>query len=254
MGEIREDKEMERHGTLIRVDKNGTEYYEGFEKCDRCDGKGIYYIGVLNGRLLPSPVDQGVCFKCGGSGEQRAKWKIYTPEYEKKLEERRAKRRAKWLEEHKEELEAQEREREAKRQQEEAERALREKQREEAERAEQERKANSKHIGQVGDKIELTVTFIYTASYEVPAFTGWGKDIMHIHIFRDEEGNTLTWKTQKGLGWYKDGKKWVGDYLNEWILPEAGQKLHLKGTIKAHGEYKDEKQTELLRVKVEPLD
>ena len=51
----------------------------------------------------------------------------------------------------------------------------------------------------------------------------------------------------------KDGKKWNGDYLNEWILPEDGQKLHLKGTVKAHGEYKDEKQTELLRVKVEPL-
>lgn len=245
MGEIREDKEMERHGTLIRVDKNGTKYFTGFESCDRCGGAGGWDGWKATGWK---------CYKCGGSGRQVATWKEYTPEYEKKLEERRAKRRAKWLEEHKEELEAQEREREAKRQQEEAERALREKQREEAERAEQERKANSKHIGQVGDKIELTVTYIYTASYEVPAFVGWGKDIMHIHIFRDEEGNTLTWKTQKGLGWYKDGKQWVGDYLNEWILPEAGQKLHLKGTIKAHGEYKDEKQTELLRVKVEPLD
>ena len=240
---------MERQGTLVRVDKNGTEYYEGFEMCDRCYGKGIYYIGVLNGQPLPSHVDQGICFKCGGSKVQRVKWKVYTPEYEKKLEERRAKRKAKWLEDHKKELEAQEREREAKRQQEEAER----KAREEAERLEAERKAKSKHIGEVGQKLDMTVTFIHSASYEVPSFGGWGTDLMHIHIFRDDEGNTLIWKTQKGLGWYKDGKKWNGDYLNEWILPEDGQKLHLKGTVKAHGEYKDEKQTELLRVKVEPL-
>jgi hypothetical protein len=26
---------------LIRVDRNGTKYYEGMIECDRCNGKGI---------------------------------------------------------------------------------------------------------------------------------------------------------------------------------------------------------------------
>lgn len=46
---------------LIRTDKNGTKYYEGYTPCSRCDGRGIYIIGVCNGRLVPSPVDEGIC-------------------------------------------------------------------------------------------------------------------------------------------------------------------------------------------------
>lgn len=226
---------MERKGTLIRVDKNGTQYYEGFEPCDRCNGEGIFFIGVCNGHPVPSHVDQGVCFKCGGSKVQRAKWKIYTPEYEKKLEERRAKRRAKWLEEHKEEIEAQEREVEERRQRAEAEK----KAREEAERLEQERieaqKKRSQYIGEVGERINIEAVYEYTAWFTVKGFYG-GEEIMYIHNFRAGD-NKLIWKSSKGRP----------------TLIEDGDKIQLIGTVKEHKEYKGEKQTSLTRCRMEHI-
>lgn len=217
---------------LIRVDRNGTKYYEGFIECDRCNGKGIYYTGVCNGRLIPSWVDNGVCFKCGGAGQVRSKWKEYTPEYEAKLEARMKAKREKWEAEHAEEIAkaeaerlAQEAERKAK---EEAERIKAE---EEA-KAEAERKAKSQHIGAVGDKIETEVTLERRAWFEVPSFGGWGTETKYIFTFRDDQGNALIWKTTKGL------------------VYERGERLNLKGTIKEHSEYDGEKQTVLTRCKV----
>lgn len=227
---------MERKGTLIRVDKNGTQYYEGFEPCDRCNGEGIFFIGVCNGQPVPSHVDQGICFKCGGSKVQRAKWKIYTPEYEAKLEERRAKRRAKWEEEHREELERQAREqeeREAQRKAEE-ERLRAEQEAEEARKREQ--KLKSRYIGQVGEKIDSEAVYEFTAWFTVKSFYGYGEDTIYIHNFRIGD-NKVVWKTSKGLG----------------DTVEEGDRIRLKGTIKEHSEYKEEKQTSLIRCKIEPL-
>lgn len=45
--------------------------------------------------------------------------------------------------------------------------------------------------------------------------------------------NAIIWKTSKGLG------------------IEKGSKIHIKGTIKEHSEYDDEKQTVITRAKVE---
>ena len=35
-------------------------------KCDKCGGLGIIVSRVENGRPIPIPVDNGVCYKCGG--------------------------------------------------------------------------------------------------------------------------------------------------------------------------------------------
>lgn len=219
---------------LIRTDRNGTKYYEGYVPCTRCDGKGYYVIGVNNGQPVLSPVDSGICFKCGGSGTQFGKWKEYTPEHEAKLEKARQRRRAK-----------QEAEAEKVRAQVEAERVEREA-REEAERiAEEERikaeKALSNYIGKVGDKIDTTATYIKTAWFEIPSFKGYGTETMYIHTFKI--GNdTVVWKTTATLGRWNDKDEWEGY--------EEGQEVHLKGTIKEHNEYKDEKQTVLTRCRI----
>ena len=210
---------------LIKIDRNGTKYYEGMITCDRCDGKGIYYIGVNNGQLVPSWVDQGVCFKCAGAGKVKGKWKEYTPEYAEKLE---AKRRAK--------AEAQARQYAEEQAQREAER----KAKEEAERIEKERveaqerarKAISQHVGQIGDKIDLDVVLEKRAWFDVPSFRGFGTDTMYVFTLRDQQGNALVWKTGVGL------------------VHETGTKVHLTGTIKDHNEYDGEKQTVLTRCKV----
>lgn len=65
---------------LDRIDKNGTKYYIE-EKCPKCGGQGI-----IDGYRF---VQNGICFKCGGSGISPYGYKVYTPEYQKKLNERK---------------------------------------------------------------------------------------------------------------------------------------------------------------------
>jgi hypothetical protein len=218
--------------TLIRTDRNGTKYYEGMIPCDRCDGKGIYIIGVCNGRPVPSWVDGGVCFKCGGTGKVEGKWKEYTPEYEAKLEARRQARHEKWLRDHAEEIAKAEAERKAKAEAERIAKEAEERAREAEEQRIREQKALSKHIGQVGDKIDLDVTFERCAWFEIPSFRGFGTETMHIYTFRDEQGNALIWKTSKGIDM------------------EQGETVHLTGTIKEHSKYDEERQTVLTRCKI----
>lgn len=210
---------------LIKIDRNGSKHYEGAIVCDRCNGRGWFAIGSNNGQLVPSHVDDGVCWKCYGAGKVQGKWIERTPEYQAKLD---AKRQAKW--------EAEQARLDAERAKADAERA----EREAAERAEREaeearikaEKAISQHVGQVGEKVAIKGTYVRTGSWEQPAYAGYGMTTMYCHTFKDADGNVFTWKTQKGL------------CLN------YGENVELKGTVKAHGEYKDEKQTELTRCKV----
>ena len=96
---------------LIKIDRNGSKHYEGAIVCDRCDGRGWFAIGSNNGQLVPSYVDNAVCWKCHGAGKVKGKWIERTPEYQAKLD---AKRQAK-LEAEQAKLEAEREEREANR-------------------------------------------------------------------------------------------------------------------------------------------
>ena len=211
--------------TLIKVDRNGTKYYEGLIECDRCSGKGIYYIGVHNGQPLPSWVDGGVCFKCGGRGKVECKWKEYTQEYLDKLAARRKAREDKWQQEHAAEIAKKE---EEKRKREEEQRLRKE---EEAQKL-AEKKALSRYYGIVGDKIDLAVQVEKLAWFEVASFKGYGTDRMYVYTFILSTGETLVWKTTKGLDL------------------EQGMQVQIKGTIKEHQEYKEMKQTVLTRCTV----
>lgn len=73
---------MER---LIRIDKNGTKYFEN-TTCPKCFGRG--YIDCY------AHVEGGVCFQCNGSGWYLTHRKVMTPEYEAKLQARRDARNA----------------------------------------------------------------------------------------------------------------------------------------------------------------
>ena len=156
----------------------------------------------------------------------QGKYKVYTPEYEAKLEARRKARAEKWMQEHAEELAKAEAERKAK---EEAERL----EREAEEKRIREQKAISQYVGEIGEKVDLDGILEKCAWFEIPSFRGFGTDTMHIYTFRDSQGNALIWKTSKGLG------------------IEDGEAVHIKGTIKEHSEYKDEKQTVLTRCRIE---
>ena len=178
---------------------------------------------MINGR----PQYAGVCFKCNGAGKVWGKWIERTPEYQAKLD---AKREAK--------AKARQAEQEAKR-------AEQEKARLEAEakwQAEQERikaeKALSNYVGDVKQRLTMKVTYIGSASFEVKSFAGYGTEEMYVHMFKDEAGDKLVWKT--------------GSPLDRNIINE-GDLVELTGTVKEHKEYKDEKQTVLTRCKVKAV-
>ena len=204
---------------LIRVGKNGTKYWEGMVSCDRCGGAGGADQWKETG---------WTCYKCGGTGKMLDKWKEYTPEYEAKLEARRKAKAEKWEKEHAEEIAKAEAERKAK---EDAERIAREAE----EKRIREQKAISQHIGSIGEKIELDATLEKSAWFEIPSFRGFGTDTMHIYTFRNSHGDAIIWKTSKGLG------------------IQNGEKVHVKGTIKEHSEYDNEKQTVLTRCRIEEV-
>lgn len=87
-------------------------------------------------------------------------------------------------------------------------------------------RAQSEFIGEVKDKVSCSVKeFKCLTSWE----TQWG--VTFLYEFVTEEGNILIWKTGK------------------WINDEA-EITTIKGTIKAHNEFRGVKQTELTRCQV----
>lgn len=104
------------------------------------------------------------------------------------------------------------------------------------EKAEQELKASkstSEYFGEIGDKVELQLTYVHTTSWE-NAYGGWlnHPSVTNLHTFKDAAGNIFTWKTAS------------------YIDVEYGTVLTVKGTIKDHTEYKGIKQTVLTRCKM----
>lgn len=83
--------------------------------------------------------------------------------------------------------------------------------------------AESNWIGTEGDRIEITV--------DCKCVTCWQNEFGTTFVYKmtDDSGNIFTWKTGKSI--------------------DAG-KVTLKGTIKAHTEFRGEKQTELTRCKL----
>lgn len=91
-------KDYERVGEPF--EKNDKLYTTVKTKCDRCVD-GIYPLGVMNDHIVPSPVDNGVCYKCHGTGFVAKEVRLYTEKekaamdkakrnrLEKKAEERR---------------------------------------------------------------------------------------------------------------------------------------------------------------------
>ena len=100
--------------------------------------------------------------------------------------------------------------------------------------------AEVEYYGAVGDKFELTLTFDKSFGFEgVYGFT-------YIHLFHDDENHVFAWSSSNGTYqcWCKtNGKDGFLEY-------EVGKKYTLKGTIKAHEEYRNVKQTVITRCKV----
>ncbi len=214
-----------RNVKLIKIDRNGSKHYEGLIECDRCQGRGWYAIGVCNGELVPSHVDNAICYKCHGARFVPGKWIERTPEYQAKLDAKRA-----------EKLRIKREQYEAERKAEEERERIEAEKREAERKAEEERikaeKAVSQYVGEIGQKIEWDVTYLGSPYFTIRNPFGM-EETRYIHTFRDENGNKIVWMTGCGKG-----------------NMEEGAKVTIKATVKDHREYKDEKQTMVIRLKV----
>ena len=101
----------------------------------------------------------------------------------------------------------------------------------------------SNHIGEVGKRIELTVTLV--REYRFESYFGYNQTTT-IYTMEDADGNILVWKTN-GYMWLETVNA-RGDIDTD--FPRKGDEVTIRATVKEHGEYKGEQQTVLSRVKV----
>ena len=86
--------------------------------------------------------------------------------------------------------------------------------------------ANKQHIGKIGERLDIDIS-------EVECITSFPTDygMMRIYRFETVNGDILVWKTSN-------------------FIEHTDKVKKIKATIKAHNEYKEEKQTEISRVKI----
>lgn len=215
---------------LLKQYKNGNKLWGTVTRCYKCQGTGKVIWDYAN----------HVCFDCNGDGWYYSKEREFTPENLAKYEAKLSKKREQW--------EREEAEREAKRQEEET--------RREAERQAWIEANRGQFVGEIGQKIEVEVTLERRFDYERPCFNApWATEVVTGYVFKTDDGNTLVWKTTGSLGYteevanYDDCDFTKGGKYCRFVAPAEGDRIKIKGTIKAHEEYRDVNQTILNRVK-----
>ena len=89
------------------------------------------------------------------------------------------------------------------------------------------RRANARHLGQIGERITVTATVLHASDYG-SRYTGH----YYITVMRAECGSAVVVKSGS---WYA----------------EKGQTITVTGTVKSHDMYHDEPQTRLMRPRIE---
>ena len=107
--------------------------------------------------------------------------------------------------------------------------------------------ATVEYFGAIGDKFELTLTFDKIFGFE----TQYGYS--YILLFHDDENHRFKWSSSNGnykVEYAKDVENLAYGSGVEYCDYEVGHKYLIKGSIKAHDEYKGCKQTVITRCKV----
>lgn len=92
---------------------------------------------------------------------------------------------------------------------------------------------NSDYVGVVGEKLDIEVDFLKVNKFE--SYYGTSFKVTMLYNFIDKDGNIIVWRTGK-----------EEDF-------EVGKSYLLSGKVKEHKEYKDIKQTVILRAKYKAL-
>lgn len=111
-------------------------------------------------------------------------------------------------------------------------------------------KALSTHL-QTIDNIKVVVDQVLLV--EATKFSYYDSDSQFVYLMRDEAGNRIVYKTKAGLSFkFKTSKN--DQFDMEQIQVKGGMTLWITAGIKAHTEYKGEKQTLITRAKVHGLE
>ena len=107
-------------------------------------------------------------------------------------------------------------------------------------------KALSAHV-QTIDNVKVKVEKVLIV--EATKFHYYDSDSQFVYLMRDEAGNRIVYKTKTGLAFKFKTSKNDTFYMDD-IVALSGMTLWIKAGIKAHTEYKGEKQTLITRAKV----
>lgn len=108
----------------------------------------------------------------------------------------------------------------------------RELEREAARKAEAAKGAASDFVGNVGDRLTVDVESVKIVTSWESSFDGYHTTTTYVYKIVGKDGNIYTWKTSK--------------IMNEDFPPKS-----IKGTVKEHKTFRDVKQTELTRCKID---
>jgi hypothetical protein len=90
----------------------------------------------------------------------------------------------------------------------------------------------SKHIGQIGERMTVSLIYKYSISVEVPSFRYNSTELKHGHFFETADGSVVVWwTTSTDLG-----------------TIEKDTAINAKFTVKKHDVYKDVNQTQVSRL------
>jgi flavodoxin len=205
-------------------------------------------VQILEGQTIVNGYIWVDCHNCGGSGNYPSSmsppgkcrfycWKDRTPatygklpvEVAKFVHAAQARDRADYRREVQYVLDAPKRAQAALEAEAAAEQARIEKERQEADVAA--RRAISKWIGKVGERLELELTVVRVASYETVPYGSYSRNTVtrYVITMRDAQGNVVVWFADYGR--------------------TQGEQLKLRGTVKEHSQYEGEAQTIIQRVK-----
>jgi len=109
-------------------------------------------------------------------------------------------------------------------------------------KAVEEQKARSVFIGVENERREFKLHVDKIVEVEVQKFSYYDSSIMRIYLMRDEAGNRIVYKTK--TNWHLTAMDGIAMFINE------KDDITVKATVKAHAEYKGEKQTIIQRAKV----
>lgn len=110
----------------------------------------------------------------------------------------------------------------------------------------QDQKDRAQSLGVKAERIETTVTVKTIKTVKAPSYSRWDNPEAYLYIFCDADNNRLVLKTKSMLS----NNDQLALYLDDPNAVKEGDKIAIKASIKAHTEYKGEKQTIIQRVKI----